>query len=321
MRADRLISIILLLQIHKKRTAQNLAVELEVSERTIYRDIDALCIAGVPIYSDSGHGGGYALLDDYHTNLTGLTKEELRALFLLGSLAPLSDLGLSSALQAALLKIAASLPDSNRSEDMQIQHYFYFDSTWDQQSDSQVPLLRVVQEAVLQNRKLVIVYQTPYSLKVEKIISPIGLVAKAGNWYLVYVRGETYHVHNISKLVDARSTNERFDPPINFDLENFWGLWCAERESYLSNFNVSVKVAPSFVPFLSMYFGHQIKKKIDQAGQPDEEGWIRLELSFESFEAARDRLLSLGGGIEVLAPTALRLSILDYAEQIIRLYQ
>ena len=110
MRADRLLSLLMLLQTRGQMTAQDLAQELECSIRTIYRDVDALSISGVPIYADRGHGGGIALLDDYRTTLTGFTEEEIRALFLLSIPAPLEDLGLSKEIRSALLKVSASLP-------------------------------------------------------------------------------------------------------------------------------------------------------------------------------------------------------------------
>jgi predicted DNA-binding transcriptional regulator YafY len=321
MRADRLLSILLLLQNQGKMTAKDLSEALEVTVRTIYRDIDALCNAGVPIYSDSGHGGGFSLLNDYHTNLTGLSEDELEALLMLRSLAPLSDLGLSKALQAALLKISAALPESSRSKDEIFRQCFYFDSTWWQQSDIRIPHLHVVQDAVLHNHKLLIAYQTPFSLKVERIVSPFGLVAKAGKWYVVCERNESLHVYNISNLADALLCEDKFERPADFELEKFWNHWCSEREAFLTNFIVSVRVAPNFVHILPMYFGNQINQKIVQAEPSDAKSWIPLELTFESFEAARDRILGFGRGVEVLEPKALQLSIRDYAEQIIDLYQ
>ena len=128
MRADRLLSIMLLLQSRGKMTARELAEALEVSERTIYRDIDGLCIAGVPVYSESGHGGGYGLVDDYRTPLTGLSRAELQALMTLGSLAPVLDLGMLDELRSAILKISAAQPDSSPWQDRRVDQYFHFDS-------------------------------------------------------------------------------------------------------------------------------------------------------------------------------------------------
>jgi predicted DNA-binding transcriptional regulator YafY len=302
-------------------TARDLADELEVSERTIYRDIDALCVAGVPVYSDSGHHGGYALLENYQTNLTGLTKDELRALFMLGNLLPLADLGLSKELRSALLKISASSPQSSREDDELIQQCFYFDPLWWQQTDSRVPHLEVVQEAVWNRIKLNIVYRTFHPLEIRSMVAPYGLVAKAGTWHLVAARKESIHVYRVSDLLDARLSNETFDRPPNFDLHRFWDHWREDYEAQLSDFKATVRVAPSFIPILPRYFGYQIEKKISQAGPPDSEGWLKLELAFESFNAARDRILGFGRGVEVLAPQALQKSVCDYAEQIVNLYK
>ncbi len=321
MRADRLLSILLLLQGRGKMTAKDLADELEVSERTIYRDIDALCITGVPVYSESGHDGGYALVDDYRTNLTGLNREELRALFMLGSLAPLSDLGVRQELRSALLKISVSLPESHGWDDDKIRHSFYFDAAWWQGQESHVPLLQVVQEAIWQGRKLNIVYRTPHAFEVEQSVSPYGLVVKAGRWYLVCARQAAMHVHLVSDLLDVHLTETPFERPASFDLEAFWRHWCSERERFLVHFNARVRAAPNIIPLLSMYFGNWIKHYLAQAGPPDGDGWVTLELPFESFEAARKTILGFGRGMEVLAPRALKLSVLDYAEQIVRLYQ
>lgn len=321
MRADRLLSILLLLQVHGKMTARDLADELEVSERTIYRDIDALCIAGVPVYSDSGHHGGYSLVENYQTNLTGLTRGELRSLFMLGNLMPLADLGLSKELRAALLKISASSPTTSREDEDRIQQCFYFDPLWWRRTDSRVPHLEVVQEAVWHRLKLNIVYRTFHPLEIKSLVAPYGLVAKAGTWYLVCARKESVHVYRVSDLLDARLSNETFERLPGFDLHRFWDRWQAEYEAQLSDFKATVRVAPNFIPILPRYFGYQVEKTVSQAGPPDSEGWLQLELSFESFEAARDRILGFGSGVEILAPRALQKSVCDYAEQIVNLYK
>jgi len=301
-------------------TACDLAKKLEVSERTIYRDVNALSIAGVPIYGESGHGGGIALVENYRTNLTGLNQDELRALFMLGSLTPLADLGVSEELQGALLKLSASLPQDRRQDEDRIRQCFYFDSTWWSQREERVPHLQVVQQAIWQDRKLQISYRTPFSLEIKHIVSPYGLVAKAGKWYLVFARNENINVQKISEFIDVQISEETFERPGDFNLAEYWNNWCIEYEKVLSFFTTTVRVAPNFISILPRYFGTLIHDKIAQAGQPDSEGWITLNLSFESFEAARERILGFGRGMEVLKPIALRRSVLDYAEQITNLY-
>jgi predicted DNA-binding transcriptional regulator YafY len=320
MRANRLLSILLLLQARGKMKARELAKELEVSERTIYRDINALSITGVPVYGESGPEGGYALIDSYRTNLTGLTEGEVRALFMLSIPAPLADLGMSQEFRAALLKLSAALPDTRRRDEEKVRQCFHLDSTWWRQGVERVPHLQTAHQAVWQNRKLHVVYRPPFAIEIERLFAPYGLVAKAGVWYLVCARNDAIHVHRVSDLLDVRLSDETFERPASFDLAGFWEEWCTEYETFLSDFTATVRVAQNFIPELPRHFGNHIHSKIAQAGPPDAEGWIRLELSFESFEAARDRILSFGRGVEVLEPRALHRSVLDYAEQIVALY-
>lgn len=321
MRADRLLSIMLLLQDRRKMTAGALAEELEVSERTIYRDIDALCTAGVPVYSESGHGGGYALLEDYRTHFTGLSTDELRALMTLGSLAPLSDLGMRDELRAALLKISAALPESGRFDNERIQRCFHFDQSWWQQSSTWMPHLQKVQEALWQDRKLRILYRLPQPLEVAHLVSPYGLVVKAGRWYLVCERKGSVFVYRLSELVDVQLSEEKFVRPEDFDLAGFWAEWCEKYEGFLTVFTVTLDVAPEIIPFLHKAFGSQVEPQLADGGLINAEGWLRIDVAFESFEAAREKVLGFGGGARVVAPEALRLSVQDYAAQIIHLYQ
>ena len=320
MRADRLVSILLMLQARGKMTARELSQELEVSQRTIYRDINALCIAGVPVYSETGPEGGYALVDRYRTTLTGLTAGEVQALSMLNVPAPLADLGLRQELQSALLKLSAALPQDHRKAEEEIRQRIHLDSTWWQQGEEQVPHLQTVQEGVWQNRKLLIVYRPIYNVFMERLVAPYGLVAKAGIWYIVYTRKEVIDVRRVSNLINVSITDESFQRPENFDLGAFWEEWTDRTERLLSDFKVRVRVSPGFIPELPRYFGGKIQTKISQAEPLDDEGWIELELSFESFQAARERLLGFGRGIEVLEPLALRVSIQDYADQILKLY-
>jgi predicted DNA-binding transcriptional regulator YafY len=320
MRADRLLSILLLLQARGQMTAQELARELEVSERTIYRDINALSIAGVPVYGKAGSEGGYALVDSYRTNLTGLTEGEVRALFMLSIPAPLADLGVSQEFQTALLKLSAALPDTRRRDEERVRQCFHLDSTWWRQGEERVPHLQTVHQAVWQNLKLHIAYRPPFAIEIKRLVAPYGLVAKAGVWYLVCARNDAIHVHRVSDLLDAHLSDESFERPASFDLAAFWEEWCTEYEMFLSDFTATVRVAPGFISELPRYFGNNIHTRIAQAGPPDAEGWISLELSFESFEAARERILGFGRGVEVLEPRALHRSVLDYAEQIVALY-
>jgi predicted DNA-binding transcriptional regulator YafY len=321
MRADRLLSILLLLQAHGQMTARELSEELEVCERTIYRDIDALSIAGIPVFSKSGCEGGFALVDSYRINLTGLSEGEVRALFMLSIPAPLNDLGASQDLQKALLKLSAALPDTLRRDEEKVRQCFHFDSTWWRQGEERVPHLHKIHQAIWENYRLHVVYSPPFGIEFERVVSPYGLVAKAGVWYLVCATDDKIHVHRVSNLLDVQMSDITFERPASFNLAVFWREWCAEYEKLLSDFTATVRVAPDFIPELLRYHGDSIRAKVTQSGATDADGWIKLELSFESFEVARDRILSFGRGVEVLEPSSLHRSVIDYAEQIIALYR
>jgi predicted DNA-binding transcriptional regulator YafY len=322
MRADRLLALLMLLQTRGCMTAQKLAQELEVSERTIYRDIDALCAAGVPVYAERGAGGGYALLDSYRTNLTGLTQDEVRALFMLSIPAPLAELGVSQELKAALLKLAAALPAAHRHDEERVRQRVHLDSTWWFQSREPVPHLKTIQQAVWQDRKLHLTHHLylHFETYVERLVKPYGLVAKAGVWYLVCERDGYLRAYRVSRISEARLLNETFERAPDFDLAAFWKAWCAEYEENRTHYLVTARVAPDFVRFLPLYFGDGIRAQVAQAGPPDAQGWITLTLPFERLEEARERILGFGRAVEVLEPLALRLSVLDFATQIVALY-
>ena len=320
MRADRLLSLLMLLQTRGRMTAARLAEELDVSERTIYRDIDALCIAGVPVYAERGQGGGYALLDSYRTNLTGLTGDEVRALFMLSIPAPLAELGVSQELKAALLKLSAALPAARRHDEERVRQRVHLDSAWWFQSGEPVPHLRTIQQAVWQDHKLYLTYRLQFGVQVERLVDPYGLVAKAGVWYLVCARGGGMHIMRVARVLNARASDDAFERPVGFDLAAFWKAHCAEYEGNRLRYPVTARVAPHFVPHLPRYFGAHIRTEVAQAGPPDDEGWITLTLPFERLEDARERILGFGRAVEVLEPVALRKSVLDFAAQVVALY-
>lgn len=320
MRADRLLSLLMLLQARGRMTARQLGKELEVSERTIYRDIDALSAAGVPVYGEPGADGGFALLDSYRTSLTGLSEGEVRALFMLSIPAPLAELGVSQDLRSALLKLAAALPDAQRGDEAKARQRFHLDATWWHQGQERVPHLQTIHEALWQDLKVRIVYRPFYATRMERLVAPYGLVAKAGVWYLVYAWNGRVDAYRVSNLLDVHPTEETFVHPGDFDLGAFWTAWCARRERWLSSYTATVRVAPGVLPALPRFFGRQVHGRVAQAGPPDREGWVTLDLSFESFHDALHILLGFGRAVEVLSPRPLRVTVLDFAQQIVELY-
>src|SRR5512133_354389 len=218
MRADRLLSLIMLLQTRGTLTAQTLAAELEVTERTIYRDVTALSAAGVPVYSERGPGGGISLVENYRTNLTGLNAAEVRALFMMSIPAPLDQLGVGAELRTALLKLSAALPNTRRADESTARQKIHLDAAWWFQSEESVPHLRTVQSALWSDHKLDLLYRSDFGADVEMTVAPYGLVAKANVWYLVGARDDHLRVLRISKIRKASLRDECFERPAAFDL-------------------------------------------------------------------------------------------------------
>ena len=316
MRADRLLSLLMLLQTRGTLTARALAAELEVTERTIYRDVTALSASGVPVYTERGPGGGIALVEDYRTNLTGLNADEVRALFMLSIPAPLDQLGVGDELRMALLKLSAALPNSRRADESTARQKIHLDAAGWFQPEEPTPHLKTIQSALWSNRQLEITYRSDFSADVAMVIAPYGLVAKANTWYLVGAREDHLRVLRISRVRQASLRVEAFERPATFDLPGFWKTWCDEFESNRPQFPVTLRVSPTLAQILSENRPETLTSP--PAIEPD--GWQTITLSFESLEAARTRILGYGGAAEVLAPLALRLSLADFARQTLSCY-
>lgn len=329
MRADRLLSLLMLLQARGRMTAQELAAELEVSERTIYRDINALSASGVPVYAESGPGGGCALLDSYRTNLTGLTADEARALFMLNIPAALDQLGVTQELKAALLKLSAALPAARRRDEERIRQRIHLDSTWWFQAEEPLPHLQTIYRAMWDDRLVQVTLRLKFGslldTQADRLIAPYGLVAKAGVWHVVAARygaaqADQLRVYRVADVIDARIMDQRFERRADFDLVDFWQTWCDQFEQSRPCYEVVVRLAPHLVADAHHYLGEEVQAAIAQADRSDEQGRVTITVVFESLEEARTRCLSLGRAVEVLEPEALRKSISDYAEQIRQVY-
>jgi predicted DNA-binding transcriptional regulator YafY len=321
MRADRLLSLLMLLQTRGRLTARELASEMEVTERTIYRDLTALSAAGVPVYTERGPGGGISLIEEYRTSLTGLNSDEVRALFMLSVPAPLKQLGLGQQFKAALLKLSAALPDSRRAEQDLSRQRILLDSSWWFQSGEVVPCLQTVQQALWQNRPLRLQVRWDFfNTCFEQEAEPYGLVAKASVWYLVYGRAGNVQVTRLSQVIEAEILPGAFIRPVDFNLVVFWETWCKEyetKEPYLAR----VRLSPAVLPTLQTYLEERSRLSPFVQSASDTQGWVTLELPFESFVSARTHLLGLGRAVEVLAPEQLRKSLVDFAEQIVGFYR
>jgi predicted DNA-binding transcriptional regulator YafY len=321
MRADRLLSMLLLLQANRRLTAQKLAEKLEVSERTIYRDLEALSAAGVPVYAERGPGGGCALLGEYRTTLTGLNEADVRTLLLSGVPRPLADLGLDKALEVALLKLVAALPSARRSDAEQARQRLHLDAAaWNTPAIDETPHLRILQEAIWQERKVRLSYRTRSRVVNERLVEPLGLVAKTNVWYLVSRKEGEMRVYRVSRMQSAVMTDEPFERPADFDLAAYWADWCARFRATLRQYPTVLRFAPEAIPILPHFFGEGAHALIDEADPPDAQGWFTLRPTFESIEAACGMALNLGIRVEVLEPAELRERVIEQAANVVAFY-
>ncbi|WP_127496450.1 helix-turn-helix transcriptional regulator [Paenibacillus glycanilyticus] len=231
MRADRLISILMLLQLEGKKTAAELAERLEVSERTIYRDMDALSLSGVPVYADPGAGGGFSLPPNYKSPIDGLTTPEIQALFLYAAEGSLDQLGIGSALRSALLKLMQALPEQSREDAVWIRQRIHIDPDSWQQEEKALPHFAAVQESIMQHYAVKISYRSRDGAEKSPAVKPYGLVAKAGIWFLVGESNQGMQAYRLSRIQDLTVTGERFERPESFDLQAFWKEWVIRYEA------------------------------------------------------------------------------------------
>ncbi|GIF52822.1 putative DNA-binding transcriptional regulator YafY [Asanoa ferruginea] len=310
MRASRLVSLLLLLQNRGRLTAGQLAAELEVSTRTVYRDVDALHAAGIPLYGEAGHAGGYQLLDGYRTRLTGLTGPEAEALALHGLPGPAAELGLTALVEATRLKLEASLPAALRERAQSAAQRFHLDaSNWYADGD-QSPHLAAVAAAVWEQRRVTIHYRG-WEREVERTVEPYGLVLKGGRWYVIAVRAggtrpATYRVNQIMALAE---TGETFRRPESFDLAKHWQGQVTEFRARLVTGEATIRLSPA---------GRE-RWRVEKA-TPGDDGWVTAIIPIESIDHACGELLRLGAEVEVLDPPELRDRLADTAKKLAALY-
>ena len=317
MRADRLISLLLLLQTKGRLPAREVAQRLDISVRTVYRDMDALAMAGIPVYTERGPRGGCALEESYRTSLTGLNPAEVHALFISQAIGPMRDLSLDRASESALLKLSVSLPAAHREEVERIRQRLHLDSTGWFHRDESLPDFSILQQAIWEDRRLRIIYRRADGELGERGVSPFGLVAKAGVWYLVGETEAGRRVYRVSRLESVHLLDERFERPANFDLGQCWAECQAEFKQSLACYAITVRLAPESLACLNQWYGDDV---LQQVTLPDHEGWRTFSLTFDSIETARMFVLNLGAGAEVLSPAALRESVVKSAEAIAAFY-
>ncbi|MFG1706069.1 helix-turn-helix transcriptional regulator [Nonomuraea sp. M3C6] len=323
MRASRLVSILLLLQTRGRMTAQDLAERLEVSVRTIYRDVESLHTAGIPLYGDAGPKGGYQLLDGYRTRLTGLTTDEAESLFLAGLPGPAAELGLGAVVTAAQLKLMAALPVELRDRAGRIQERFHLDApTWYRDPEP-VTYLPAVADAVWNERRIQVRYRRwKAPEEVERRLDPYGLVVKAGRWYLVARSGEDVRTYRVSQILGLHQLPEGFTRPDGFDLAAYWQGYLAEFEARLRWGEAVVRLSPRGLERLAHLMTPGVVTAAKETAQPpDEAGWTRVTVPIESIEHALGEFLRLGSDAEVLAPAELRDRLAATAKELVNRYQ
>ncbi|WP_381564195.1 helix-turn-helix transcriptional regulator [Streptomyces eurythermus] len=308
MRAARLIKMVLLLQSRPVMTAAELARELEVSERTVTRDAQALSEAGVPVYADRGRAGGYRLVGGYRTRLTGLARGEAEALFLSGVPGALREMGLADAASAARLKVSAALLPSLRDAPDTAAQRFHLDApAWFREPETPA-LLPVLAEAVWDDGRVLARYRRAEDT-VERRLEPYGLVLKAGVWYLcARVAGNgSFRTYRIDRFTAVDPLGEGFDRDPEFDLPGFWAEQAERFARSILRAEVVVRLSPEGVRRLP----HAVdplaaRAALAEPGAPDPAGWVTVTLPVESEEVAHEQLTALGPEAEVLAPAALR---------------
>ena len=317
MRADRLLSILLLLQTQRHMTAGELAKRLEVSPRTISRDMEALGMAGVPVVADRGAGGGWRLLEEYRTNLTGMNEAEAQALLLGGPARLLGDLGMRQAAEGGLIKLLAALPGNNRDRVADIRQRIHIDAAGWRQSSEPTPLLPTLQEAIWRERKLRLGYRRDGAIS-ERVAHPLGLVAKGSVWYLVAATeaGEP-RTYRVSRIDSAEALDEPCERPADFDLAAYWERSAAEFTAHLPQYRATLRVTPDALRYIRQ--GGRWAR-IEQESAPDADGWIVLSILFEEEHGAREFALGFGAQVEVIAPSELREQVIEEARAILARY-
>lgn len=314
MQASRLLSILMLLQARGRLTAGALAQALEVSERTVLRDIDQLSAAGVPLWGERGRQGGFQLREGWSTQLTGMTEPEAQALLLAGLPGPATELGLGAAAASARLKMVASLPGEWREQADRVGQRLHIDPVdWYRAQDAP-KFLREVADAVWRARRIEVRYES-WRGKAWRVLEPLGLVLKAGAWYLVAravnaapAKGDGVRTYRLASLLELK-LGMAFRRPKSFDLARTWQASAARFESELRSVEVRARVTPRCMKWL-------VNARIPCADAVGDEVTIRVE----SVEQGARQLLAFGDEIEVLSPPALRERLAQQAAAVLARY-
>ena len=316
MRASRLLSILLTLQLRGRVTARELAERFEVSKRTIYRDVDELSAAGVPIYADRGVGGGFALLGGFRTELTGLTEAETEALFLAGLPGAAADLGLAEAASLGRLKLLSALPGPARDLAGRVADRFHLDPVDWYRRTSPPPYLRLVAAAVWEARRVRVRYES-WAKTARRVLEPLGLIFKAGEWYMLARSGKRTGIYRLSSIIEAELLAEGFARP-EIDLARVWAKEVQRFEAGLRVAKAMIRASPRARTRLYR-LGADMSEPL-LAAAPDARGYRQAEVPIEGIAEAAGLLLGLAGDVEVLDPPELREELGRRAARVARMY-
>jgi predicted DNA-binding transcriptional regulator YafY len=321
MRASRLLSLLMLLQSRGRVSAQALAEALEVSVRTVYRDVDELSAAGVPVWADRGRLGGFQLQPGWRTRVDGLTAPEAQAMFLGGLPGPAAQLGLGEAMASAQLKLVAALPESWRDDARRVSSRFHLDPIDWFRGPTASDHLPAVAQAVWQERRIAVRYES-WKGVVDRTLDPLGLVLKAGFWYVAAMSSRTREprTYRVSNILDLRETGEAFTRPAGFDLAAYWQASTQRFEAELYRDRAVVQVTPVGWRMLRS-LSAAVADALDTSGiEPPRRGWREVTIPIESVDHASRQLLRLGADVQVIRPVALRKRLLATARAMVLLY-
>lgn len=321
MRADRLLVLLALLQVGGRVTTSRLAKELEVSRRTVIRDLYALRVAGIPVIAERGPHGGCALDPEFRNRLLSLNRAELAALLMASVPQPLVQLGVASDLKGALAKLAASRPGAASGFDESAQARVHLDSVPWSAPQEPVEHLAALYQGVAESRWMHVTLQRAQDVRSGRRIAPYGLVAKVTTWYVVWAGEDgSLRVDRVSRFLKAHLEQGRFVRPQGFDLAAYWRAWCQRVEANQMLFSVTARVSPEGLAGLNTWGTARTVQLVEEPVPPGSARPHVVRIAFGSIEEARTQLLALGGSVEVLQPLALRRALADFAQQTLRVY-
>lgn len=313
MRADRLLSILMLLQGRGQMTAKTLAAEVGVSRRTILRDVEALSMAGIPLYTDGGHGGGIALDENYRTTLTGLQEAEVQSMFIASNTEFLHDIGLGEAAERTLLKLFAALPARYQPSVDHIRQRIYIDPLWWWHDSQPLPFWADLQQAVYEDHRISATYEHYNGEIVERVLEPYSLVAKSGMWYLIARRDGALRTYRVSRFHTVTLLDQRFQRDPTFDLITYWQEHLRSFMEELSDYAFTLRIHPDRLNFARWL----VPGRCDVLSTSPEDGWVTAHFHLDSLDLAKMLVFGLGKQGEVIEPPELQEAVQTAAREVI----